>query len=349
MCLWGDPKGSPHNRASAVMLAAMSASDGPYFDDLERDQELEPALSITIGPGECALYQSIVGDALPLTLSVPLAARVTKEHRPIVNPALVLHVAIGQSTVATRRVIANLFYRGVRLHQLVRVGSTLTTTVTVRGLRETTRHEGRPPRGMALLGITTIDDRDDVVVDFERCALLPFRDPDSDETGHHDVVGGAETDTRLDDWMGWVPKDWDLAPLGNPVDWTVGDIRVDNARDTVTNATALVRLTQNQAAAHRDPAHGQRGRRLVYGGHTIGLAQASLTRMVPNIATVLGWHSCDHVGPVFEDDVLSAGAELVAEAPAPGGRLLAFAVGVDAHRDGESTPVLDWRPVVYAP
>ena len=121
-------------------------------------------------------------------------------------------------------------------------------------------------------------------------------------------------------------------------------------RDTVTDAPSLVRLTQNQAAAHRDARLGQRGKRLVYGGHTIGLAQASLVRLLPNMATVVGWHSCDHTGPVFEDDVVSVTATLDAEAPCGPGRLLAFTVIVHAERDGEDAPlaVLDWKPIVYA-
>jgi acyl dehydratase len=89
---------------------------------------------------------------------------------------------------------------------------------------------------------------------------------------------------------------------------------------------------------------------LVYGGHTIGLAQASLARLLPSLAHVIGWHSCDHVGPVFENDVLSFSSELTATQPVGDGRLLAFRVLVDAERDGLDEParVLDWQPVVFA-
>ena len=40
-------------------------------------------------------------------------AKLVLYGRTQVNPALVLHVSIGQSTVASRQAIANLFYRGV--------------------------------------------------------------------------------------------------------------------------------------------------------------------------------------------------------------------------------------------
>ena len=322
--------------------------DGPYFDDFVVGETLPPAPPITIGVGETAIYQAIAGDPYALALSRPLVHEVTGDPRPIVNPALALHFSIGQSTVATRRVIANLFYRGVILHRPVRVGETLSTTVEVRGLRETSRKADRPPRGMALLGIHTISDSGDVIADYERCALIPLRNPAP--TGHADDLGANDRPLEFADYAPYAPIEWNLRPLGAPTDWAIGEVRRDPMRDSVTDAPALVRLTQNQAAVHRDPRLGQQGRRLVYGGHTIGLAQASLARLLPSLAHVIGWHGCDHVGPVFENDVLSFSSELTGTHPVGGGRLLAFRVLVDAERDGldEPAPVLDWQPVVYS-
>jgi len=93
---------------------------------------------------------------------------------------------------------------------------------------------------------------------------------------------------------------------------------------------------------------GPDGRRLVYGGHTIGLAQASLTRMFPDTATVLGWQACDHLAPVFEKDVLGFHHTLLDEQPTAGGRLRAIQVEVDAQGgDDPPRPVLDWRVVTW--
>ena len=226
--------------------------DGPYFDDFVVGETLPPAPPITIGVGETALYQAIAGDPYALALSRPLVHAVTGDPRPIVNPALALHFSIGQSTVATRRVVANLFYRGVILHRPVRVGETLSTTVEVRGLRETTRKPDRPPRGMALLGIHTISDSGDVIADYERCALIPLRDPAP--TGHADDLGATERPLEFADYAPFAPIEWNLRPLGAPTDWQIAEVRRDPMRDSVTDAPALVRLTQNQAAVHRDAA-----------------------------------------------------------------------------------------------
>lgn len=72
--------------------------------------------------------------------------------------------------------------------------------------------------------------------------------------------------------------------------------------DLVSGAPELARLTLNIAATHHDWRVS--GRRLVYGGHTIGLALAQATRLLPNLATVLDWESCDHTAPVHEGDTL---------------------------------------------
>lgn len=311
-------------------------------------QTLDPAPAITIGPGEAAVYQAICGDPLAISLSQPLAETITGQPGSVINPALVLQVAIGQSTVATRKVVANLFYRGVRQLRTVRVGDTLTTAVTVRGLREASARPDRPPRGLVLLGMQTHDDQGRLVLDFERCALVRRR---SDApTGHADDLGGTPEELDMPSFVEAAPSDWDLTPLGAPQDWPISEIRRDPLRDTVTDAPALVRLTQNLAPPHRDASLGQGGKRLVYGGHTVGLAQAGLVRLLPTAAMVVGWHLCDHTGPVFEDDVVDVAATLDAVHPVDNGRLLAFTVIVEAERDGAGpVPVLDWRPIVLAP
>ncbi len=311
-------------------------------------QRLDPAPAITIGPGEAAVYQAICGDPLAISLSRPLAEAITGEPGGVVNPALVLQVAIGQSTVATRMVVANLFYRGVRQLRTVYLGETLTTNVEVRGLREATARPDRPARGLVLLGIQTTDSQGRLVLDFERCALVRRR---SDApTGHKDDLGGTPTSLDMAPFVAAAPSGWDLTPLGPPQQWPVGETRRDPLRDTVTDALPLVRLIQNLAPPHRDASRGQAGKRLVYGGHTVGLAQAGLIRLLPTAATVVGWLLCDHTGPVFEDDVVDVAATLDAVHPLADGRLLAFTVIVQAERDGaDPVPVLDWRPIVLAP
>src|SRR5262249_15265032 len=126
--------------------------------------------------------------------------------------------------------------------------------------------------------------------------------------------------------------------------------------DVVSSAPELARLTLNIAATHRDSRVG--GQRLVYGGHTIGLALAQATRLLPNLAMVLGWQSCDHIGPVYEDDTLYSELRIESAAPTDNGgvlglRSLVYAVSdtnaaasTDTDAGSQSAPerkVLDWR------
>ena len=113
-------------------------------------------------------------------------------------------------------------------------------------------------------------------------------------------------------------------------------------------ATALVRITHNQAAVHRDVEASPYPHRLVYGGHTVALAQASLNRVLGGMVTVVGWQSCSHTAPVFDDDILSCRHTLVDQVPAGDGWCRAVHIEVTAHRpDVDPVVVLDWTPIVY--
>lgn len=112
----------------------------------------------------------------------------------------------------------------------------------------------------------------------------------------------------------------------------------------VSSAPELARLTLNIAATHHD-SRVNGGRRLVYGGHTIGIALAQATRALSNLVTVLGWQACDHLGPVYEGDTISSRVR-VESAESLGGastllrlRSIAEVVGGDT----DPVPVLDWK------
>ena len=120
--------------------------------------------------------------------------------------------------------------------------------------------------------------------------------------------------------------------------------------DVVSSAPELARLTLNIAAVHHDSRAGVPGR-LVYGGHTIGLALAQATRLLPNLATVLAWQSCEHTAPVHEGDTLYSDLHVETARELPGDRggvlnlrSVVFAARADsADSAGEDRAVLDWR------
>ncbi|HEY2181273.1 MAG TPA: acyl dehydratase, partial [Solirubrobacteraceae bacterium] len=103
----------------------MSVSGAPYFEDLHVGLVERRAPAVTLTDGMAALHQAIVGDRLAVALDATLARAVAGTPGALAHPALVWDVAIGQSTLLTARVIANLFYRGLVLARIPSIGDTL--------------------------------------------------------------------------------------------------------------------------------------------------------------------------------------------------------------------------------
>jgi acyl dehydratase len=327
----------------------VSAAGGPYFDDLVVGQVFDQAPSMTLTPGVAATHQAILGDRLRLALDAELAHAVTGVPAVLAHPALVCDVAIGQSTLATQRVKANLFYRSVTFHRFPVIGDSLFTRTEVVALKQNSPKPDRVPTGLAVLRMTTVDQIGQLVLDFHRCAMLPLS-PDAagrgHDTGYADDLSaiGAGPAPAADPTLHWnadafrrrIPGPHFRADLAGSV--------LRSTADVVSSAPELARLTLNIAATHHDRRTG--GARLVYGGHTIGLALAQASRMLPNLVTVLGWQSCDHTGPVAEGDTLYSDLHIERADPLPGDRggVLTLRSQVYAVGDeGADRPVLDWR------
>jgi acyl dehydratase len=314
---------------------------GPYFDELSHGQVFDSAPSMTLTAGAAAVHQSIIGDRMRLPLDAALSYAVTGSSAALAHPALVCDVAIGQSTLATQRVKANLFYRGLSFHRFPIIGDTLYTRTEVVGLKQNSAKPGRAATGLAALRMTTIDQADRLILDFYRCAMLPLS-PDAPDTGHNDDLSAIGTDlpAAVDPTAGWDAGAFLQRVAGPPFDPPIAGAVLQSTGDVVSSAPELARLSLNIAATHHDSRVG--GQRLVYGGHTIGLALAQASRLLPNLVAVLGWESCDHTGPVHEGDTLYSELHIEsADAVDHGGvlklRSLVYAAG-DPDRQ-----VLDWR------
>lgn len=137
--------------------------DGPYYEELRIGQEMPRQPSVVIDDGMAALYQSMVGERLPMVMDPAVCEAVTGRPGRLASPALVMHLSIGHSTTLTRRAIANLFYRDVRLLKPVFVGQSVATAVTVAALADSRPRPGRPHRGKVLVDIVTTADGEPAV------------------------------------------------------------------------------------------------------------------------------------------------------------------------------------------
>ena len=317
---------------------------GPHFDDLVVGQVFDSAPSMTITAGIAAAHQAIVGDRLHLVLDAELSGAVLGEPGHLAHPGLVCDIAIGQSTVVTQRVKANLFYRGLSFHRFPVIGDTLSTRAEVVGLKRNSAKPGRAPTGLAALRMTTVDQAGRLVLDFYRCAMLPCSTAAAD-TGRNDDLSqiGVGSAPVADPTRHWDADAFRRRVPGPYFDADMVGLVLRSTGDVVSSAPELARLTLNIAATHHDSRVG--GRRLVYGGHTIGLALAQASRLLPNLVTVLGWLSCDHTGPVYEGDTLYSDLHIEAaeELGDDRGGVLSLRSLVYAADQGEDRPVLDWR------
>jgi len=329
-----------------VRNSAIPAGPGPFFDDLAVGQEFAGAPAVTLTDGMAAAHQAIVGDRLALTLDHELSREVTGGG-PLTPPALVWDVAIGQSTLVTRQVRANLFYRGLAFRRFPVLGDTLRTRTQVVGLRQNRPRPGRASTGLAALRITTTDQADRPVLDFWRCAMLPLRDQDA-RTGHDDNLDDIGQDAPPPDLPALVGR-WRLdrfarrADGPRPADLRPGQRLEVAGGDVVSSAPELARLTLNVAAVHHDAAAAG-GQRLVYGGHPIGLALAQAARVLPSLVAVAGWHGCDHLAPVREGDTLRSVIDVERLDPLADGGIVHLRSLVRADGDPDRD-VLDWRYV----
>lgn len=325
----------------------------PWFEDFQVGDDFSNVPAVTITDGMAAIQQAMFGDRQRLPLDYELCRRVTGSSRALANSSLVCNLAIGQTTIPSQRVMGNLFYRGLVLQKPVFVGDTLTTTTRVVALRQNTIKPGRPASGMVALEIHTKNQHDETVLLFWRCPMIPCRDPNAD-TGHADDFSVMPEEISTEALINAVPA-WDISALGmTATKIESGKTVAIEPRDTVTLAPELVRLTQNLAMTHTDAGRSVYGKRLVYGGHTITMAASQLSRLYPNLLSILGWFKCDHTAPVFEQDILytrCTPTEVLSELD-NGAQIVKLHVETFADR-GEEAPkletevkVLDWSLAV---
>lgn len=331
---------------------------GPYFEDYVIGEYLPAPPAITVHEGYAAIHQALFGDRLRLPLDANLTKTVTGKERALVNPSLLCNAAIGQTTYASQQVKANLFYRGLIIQRPVYLGDTLYTTTKPVALKQNTIKPGRAATGMVALEMQVKNQHGEEVIKFWRCPMIPCRNPEAD-TGHNDNFDAMPAELDMDAVKAAVPQDWQLDVYRKHIGGEHGDaVAVGNhyivkSRDTVTLAPELVRMTLNMAITHTDAQYSAYKKRLVYGGHTIAMCAAQLVRAFPNMLTILAWRSCDHTGPVFENDILRTEVSVVEKhSLANGGQLLDLHAIVYAERGdqapepGVDIPVLDWKLIV---
>ncbi len=326
----------------------------PYFEDLCVGVVFDDAPAVTLTSGHAMFHEATFGDRLRLPLDIELSRAVTGAAQPLANPNLVCNVAIGQTTGPSGRVLGNLFYRGLILRRPVFIGDTIRTTTQIVAMRQNRAKPNRAATGMVVMEVHVENQQGATVLHFWRCPMLPCRDADA-ATGHADTFDAISRDLDMAAVDTAVPRGWRLnvfrarVPGAHFADVAAGTTYVIEGRDTVTCAPEVARMTLNVAGAHTDAGASTYERRLVYGGHTISVASAHITRALPNLVTLLAWRSCDHTAPVFEEDILRTEVSVTDRIPLePEGGLVDLHVRVWAERSRaphDEEQVLEWHVI----
>ena len=82
---------------------------GPLYEDFTVGATLPPLPSVTLSDADNTLYRAITGDQHALAADASAYRTASGSPNALVNPAIVMQYSIGQTTMATRQAIANLY------------------------------------------------------------------------------------------------------------------------------------------------------------------------------------------------------------------------------------------------
>src|SRR6202000_1501370 len=113
--------------------------------------------------------------------------------------------------------------------------------------------------------------------------VSPDWNPDGAPADELSTIGTDAAPPAVDPTAHWDGAAFRKRVPGPHFDAAMAGAVLRSTADVVSNAPELARLTMNIAATHHD--WRVNGRRLVYGGHTIGLALGQASRLLPNLGT----------------------------------------------------------------
>ena len=297
-------------------------SAGNFFEDFSIGQTIVHATPRTVTEGDVALHIALYGSRFAVPSSRALASAIGLPTAPV-DDVLVFNLVFGKTVPdVSLNATANLGYADGRFGVPVYSGDTLATTSEVIGLRET----GRGDAGVVYVRSIGRNQRDETVLSYVRWVLVPKRDAAAPTPAP--VVPTLPDMVRTDDIV--VPDGLDFARYDTALsgsgalweDYAQGE-RIDHV-DGVTIEEAehmlATRLFQNTARVHfnQHAAKGNRfGRRLIYGGHIIGIARALSFNGLANAFKVVALNGGRHVAPSFAGDTIYAWSEVIARTPLP--------------------------------
>ncbi len=295
---------------------------GRFFEDYTVGETIHHAVPRTVSGGERALYHALYPARHALYSSDEFARSCGLPSAPLDDIAA-FHVVFGKTVPdISLNALANLGYAEGRWLKPVYAGDTIHSTSEVIGLKQNSSGTS----GVVWVRTRGMNQRDEVVLDYVRWAMVRKRDPQSPapEVVVPDLKPALEAgDLVIPEGLDFTGYDFTLA--GEPHRW--GDYAVGEQIDHVDGVTVeeaehmmATRLWQNTAKVHFDVGARPDGRRLIYGGHVISMARTLSFNGLANAQIVAGLNGGAHANPCYAGDTIKAWSEVLdkAETSAPG-------------------------------
>lgn len=299
----------------------MKTNPGNYFEDFRLGQTLTHATPRSVTAGDVALYQALYGPRFALQSSDEFARGLGLDRAPV-DDLIAFHIVFGKTVPdVSLNAIANLGYADCRFLARVFPGDTLTAVSEVIGLKETSSAR----TGIVWVRSTGTNQHGHDVLSYVRWVMVAKRDPAAPAPPPHVPDLPAAVDALF------APEAidfsrWDFALSGAPHRW--GDYAPGERIDHVDGVTVeeaehmmATRLWQNTAKVHFDQhaaSSGRFGRRLVYGGHVIGIARALSFNGLANAGLIAAINGGSHANPTFAGDTIHAWSEVLERIESPG-------------------------------
>ena len=295
----------------------MKTNAGNFFEDFRLGQVIRHATPRTVTTGDVSLATAIYGSRFALQSADAFAIAVGYPAAPV-DDVLLFNIVFGKSVPdISLNAVANLGYAGARFLRPIYPGDTLTATSEVVGLKANS--SGRT--GVVYVRTRGQNNRGETVLDYVRWVMVNKRDPAAPNPPDHvpDLPSVVDSDHLGDGCPRLEPGDWDNDLAGSH--HRFGDYEVGERIDHVDGATIeesehqlATRLYQNTAKVHFD-AHAAKdtrfGKRLVYGGHVIGIARALSFNGLGNACRIAAINGGRHVAPSFAGDTIYAWSEVL--------------------------------------
>lgn len=143
------------------------------FEDFSAGDTYRSPLARTVTETDNLLFTMLAMNTNELHFNEE-AAKATEWGRPLVNSTFTLALVLGLSVAdTTQSGGVNLGWKEIRLPHPVFIGDTIRSETDVLAVRES---QSRPRQGIVTVRTRGLNQRDEVVCEFERSFLIPKRD-----------------------------------------------------------------------------------------------------------------------------------------------------------------------------